>query len=127
MAANAEKLLVDWLNADPALAEWPAMFDVPAESSSTNPTRFITVERAGGAEERFRSLPLLAVQVWGESRWIVSEAVSRLVLPRLKRVVELDPVADYDVTGMTHFPMPDGRPRYQILIQLTVKADARPA
>lgn len=63
------------------------------------------------------------MQVWGESRWLVSEATAKLVLPRLKHITELPEVADIDVTGRTHFPMTDGRPRYQILIQLTVKTD----
>lgn len=124
MAVNAEKLVMDWLNADPDIkTSWPARFDVPAKSSSTNRIRFITVEQVGGTDERFRSLPLIAVQVWGESRWLVSEATAKLVLPRLKHITELPEVADIDVTGRTHFPMPDGRPRYQILIQLTVKTD----
>ncbi|GDY90075.1 hypothetical protein MCC01971_16930 [Bifidobacteriaceae bacterium MCC01971] len=124
MAVNAEKLVQDWLNADPTIkAEYPAMFDVPAGSSATHPMLFVTVEQVGGSDERFRSLPLIAVQVWGESRWLVSEAAAKLILPRLKRIVELPEVVDIDITGRTHFPMPDGRPRYQILIQLTVKSD----
>ncbi|MBW3093110.1 hypothetical protein KIH79_09300 [Bifidobacterium sp. 82T10] len=112
-----EKTVIDWLNADPDLTDWPASMDVPADSSAARPSRFITVERTGGTEEPFRSLPLLAVQVWGESSWIVAETASRLVLPRLKRLVELDPVARVDVIGVSHFPAADGRPRYQIIIQ----------
>ena len=124
MAVNAEKLVMDWINADPTIkAEYPASFDVPAESSATHPMPFVTVEQVGGTDEQFRSLPLVAVQVWGESRWLASEAASKLILPRLKRITELSEVADIDVTGRTHFPMPDGRPRYQILIQLVVKSD----
>lgn len=61
--------------------------------------------------------------VWAASRWEASDVAQRLVLPRLKRIVELPEVADWDITGLTDFPMPDGRPRYQILIQLTVKTD----
>lgn len=124
MTVNAEKLVMDWLNADPNIkASWPARFDVPAESSASHPIPFVTVEQVGGSDERFRSLPFIAVQVWGESRWLVSEATVKLILPRLKRITELPEVADIDVTGRTHFPMPDGRPRYQILIQLVVKSD----
>ena len=99
------------------------MFDVPAESSATHPIPFVTVEQVGGTDEPFRSMPLIAVQVWGDTRWLVSEAAAKLILPRLKRITELPEVADIDITGRTHFPMPDGRPRYQILIQLTVKSD----
>ena len=124
MAVNAEKLVMDWLNADTTIrAEYPAMFDVPAESSATHPIPFVTVEQVGGSDEPFRSLPLIAVQVWGESRWLVSEAAAKLILPRLKRIVELPEVADIDITGCTHFPMPDGRPRYQIILQLIIKSD----
>lgn len=124
MAVNAEKLVMDWLNADTTIrAEYPAMFDVPAESSATHPIPFVTVEQVGGSDEPFRSLPLIAVQVWGESRWLVSEAAAKLILPRLKRIVELPEVADIDITGRMHFPMPDGRPRYQIILQLIIKSD----
>lgn len=124
MAVNAEKLVMDWLNAAPTIkAEYPAMFDVPAESSATHPIPFVTVEQVGGTDEPFRSMPLIAVQVWGDTRWLISEAAAKLILPRLKRITELPEVADIDITGRTHFPMPDGRPRYQILIQLTVKSD----
>ena len=124
MAVNAEKLVMDWINADPTIkAEYPASFDVPAESSATHPMPFVTVEQVGGTGEQFRSLPLVAVQVWGESRWLASEAASKLILPRLKRITELPEVADIDITGRTHFPMPDGRPRYQIIIQLIIKSD----
>ena len=114
MAVNAETTI---------RAEYPAMFDVPAESSATHPIPFVTVEQVGGSDEPFRSLPLIAVQVWGESRWLVSEAAAKLILPRLKRIVELPEVADIDITGRTHFPMPDGRPRYQIILQLIIKSD----
>lgn len=123
MAINAEKLIVDWLNADTGLAGWPASLAVPPESSSSHPVRCVTVERVGGGEEPFRSTPLLAVQIWGTSQWDASEAASRLILPRLKRVLEIPEVVDWNVTGMSHLPMPDGRPRYQIIIQLTVKAE----
>ena len=48
MAVNAEKLVMDWLNADPTIkAEYPASFDVPAGSSSTHPMPFVTVEQVG--------------------------------------------------------------------------------
>lgn len=118
-----EKTVIDWLNNDPDLSGWPASMDVPADSSAARPSRFVTVERTGGTEERFRSLPLVAVQVCGESSWITAEAAARLVLPRLRRLVELPQVADVTITGLSHFPAADGRPRYQILIQPTVKVD----
>ena len=124
MAVNAEKLVMDWLNADPTIkAEVGSEMCIRDRSSATHPLPFVTVEQVGGSDEPFRSLPLIAVQVWGESRWLVSEAAAKLILPRLKRITELPEVADIDITGRTHFPMPDGRPRYQILIQLVVKSD----
>lgn len=123
MALNTEKIVMDWLNQDEELKAkgWTASFDVPADSSAAKPTRFITVERVGGAEDTFASRPLIAVQVWAETRWMASEAAARLVLPRLDRLIEVDDVCDVSVTGMTHFPMPDGRPRYQILIQVDAR------
>ncbi|NMM99328.1 hypothetical protein [Bifidobacterium olomucense] len=116
-----EKTIIDWLNADETLKDWPASMDVPAGSSAAKPSTFITVERTGGVEEWYRSRPLVAVQVWGTSSYEVADAAYRLVLPRLQRLVELDPVALVDVTDMSHFPAVDGRPRYQILIQPTIK------
>ena len=45
---NAEKLVMDWLNAAPTIkAEYPAMFDVPAESSATHPIPFAGDWRPG--------------------------------------------------------------------------------
>lgn len=34
---NAEKLVMDWLNAAPELKDYPASFEVPAKSSSHEP------------------------------------------------------------------------------------------
>ena len=62
---NAEKLVMDWLNAAPELKDYPASFEVPAKSSATSRIPFVTVERTGGSEGRFVSRPLIAVQVWG--------------------------------------------------------------
>lgn len=113
----AERTVVDWLATAPTLKQWPASTDVPPAATAARPTRFITVERTGGTEEWFRSMPLIAVQVWATSNYEAADAATRLVLPRLKRLVELDQVAKVDVVGMSNFPAADGRPRYQILIQ----------
>lgn len=121
--APIEQTIINWLNADPELTGWPASMDVPVNSTAARPTRFITVEHTGGVEERFRSMPLVAIQVWGESSWITAEAASRKVLPRLKHLIDLPDVADVSITGMSHFPAADGRPRYQILIQPTIKVN----
>ena len=100
---NPELLVKQWLEQDENLSRWPVSFDVPAESTTSNPIRCITVE------------------LWAETRWMASETANRIVLPRLKRMCELSMVADIDITGMSHMPMPDGRPRYQILIQPTIQ------
>lgn len=120
MAVNAELLVKQWLEQDPTLADWPVSFDVPAESTASNPIRCITIEQTGGQFGFLRNMPLIAVQVWGRSRWDASDAANRLVLPRLRRMTELSDVAAVDITGMTNMPMSDGRPRYQILVQPTV-------
>ncbi len=77
---NAEKLVMDWLNAAPELKDYPASFEVPAKSNATNRIPFVTVERTGSTEGRFVSRPLIAVQVWAASRWEASDVAQRLVL-----------------------------------------------
>lgn len=118
---NPELLVKQWLEQDENLSRWPVSFDVPAESTASTPIRCITVELVGDTVDRFTRSPLIAVQVWAETRWMASETANRIVLPRLKRMCELSMVADIDITGMSHMPMPDGRPRYQILIQPTIQ------
>ena len=55
---NAEKLVMDWLNAAPELKDYPASFEVPAESSAVRhrgthgrfgrPVRVETIDRCAG-------------------------------------------------------------------------------
>lgn len=119
---NAEKLVVDWLNADPGLRPATASLSMPATASSTSPGRYLTVERTGGSETPFVSRPLFAVQAWAESRWEASELANRTA-ERIRHVTDLDDVADVDILSITDFPSPDGRPRYQVTCQLIIKTN----
>lgn len=117
---NAEKLMVDWLNTSPVLRPVSATLNLPATASSTSPGRYLTVERTGGSETPFVSRPLFAVQAWAESRWEASE-LARKTADRIRHVTDLDDVADVAVLSITDFPAPDGRQRYQVTCQLTIK------
>lgn len=119
---NAEKLVVDWLNTSPVLRPVTATLNLPATASSTSPGRYLTVERTGGSETPFVSRPLFAVQAWAESRWEASELANRTA-ERIRHVTDLDDVADVDILSITDFPSPDGRPRYQVTCQLTIKTN----
>ena len=115
---NAEKLVVDWLNADPGLRPATASLSMPPDASSTSPTAHITVERTGGPESPFVSRPLLAIQTWAASRWNASSLAVDVA-----RRTDIDEVADVDILSITDFPSPDGRPRYQVTCQLTIKTN----
>lgn len=119
---NAEKLVVDWLNTSPVLRPVTVTLNLPATASSTSPGRYLTVERTGGPESPFVSRPLFAVQAWAESRWEASELANRTA-ERIRHVTDLDDVADVDILSITDFPSPDGRPRYQVTCQLTIKTN----
>lgn len=120
--ANIETLLVQWLNTDPALRDYPASMDVPAD----RPQRLITVERTGGDDGLTGGHPMVAIQVWGVSRYECSQTAG-LVRRRLL-AMPADPLLDA-VTGVTiqstvNFPLGD-IPRYQILITVDMKNDGR--
>ena len=119
---NAEKLVLDWLNTSPVLRPVTATLNLPATASSTSPGRYLTVERTGGGESPFVSQPLFAVQTWAESRWEASE-LARKTADRIRHVTDLDDVADVAVLSITDFPAPDGRQRYQVTCQLTIKTN----
>lgn len=61
---NTETLLVSLLNADATFTGLGlhASLDVP----ETRPTQFVTIERTGGASERWGESATLAVQVWAK-------------------------------------------------------------
>lgn len=119
---NAEKLVLDWLNTSPVLRPVTVTLNLPATASSTSTGRYLTVERTGGSETPFVSRPLFAVQAWAESRWEASELANRTA-ERIRHVTDLDDVADVDILSITDFPSPDGRPRYQVTCQLTIKTN----
>ena len=76
MSLNLEKTVKDWIDADPDGDGLTAYLEVPAD----RPKRLVTIERVGGSELEYSSHPILAVQVWAESRWqsiLVGQLVRR--------------------------------------------------
>lgn len=79
---NVETLIVTALSESPALQQLTApgqprieaFMDVPP----VRPVRFITVERTSGAERDLVDRPVLAVQMWAESRYEASQAATEL-------------------------------------------------
>lgn len=119
MAVNIEQLLIDHLNNDGTLADYPASLSVPAD----RPARFITVERAGGADGELFASPLLSIQVWDTSRWNACDAAARLVRPSLLRLVEHDEIGAVSILSIINSPDPDSRQaRYQISMQADTRA-----
>lgn len=119
--ANAEVLLVDWLNANPSTARLniEAFLDVPED----RPERFITVERTGGPGDWIRDSPLLAVQVWALHRYEAGD-LAEAVAKALREAVALPNVARVRVNSLYNFPDPESRqPRYQIVLELVTKND----
>lgn len=113
---NAESLLVSQLNLDSSI-QAEAFMDVP----SNRPVQFVTVERTGGGRNTHRDLPQLAVQAWGRSRWEASELASR-VADALERIRFHPEVARLNVGSSYNFPSADGKPRYQIVVDMVTKS-----
>lgn len=119
MTVNIEKLVIDHLNADGTLGDYPASLSIPAE----RPRRFITVERVGGGDGLLFATPLLSVQIWDSSRWNASDASTRLVKLSLLNLVKHDEIGAVDILSIINNPDPEsGQSRYQINIQASVKA-----
>lgn len=116
MSLNLEKTVKDWIDADPDGDGLTAYLEVPAD----RPQRFVTIERAGGRELEYSSRPILAVQVWAESRWQAAQLATGQVLPRLLDLDLLDPIAAVSVESVIDLPDPGPppQPRYQITISL---------
>ncbi len=114
MALNLEQIVRDRL-AD-MLPDIPVSFSVPAD----RPERFIVVERTGGSEEHYRSLPLLSVKVYDSTRFKASDTAMRLVFPALCLLADHPAIARVDVESVYNNPEPEApyAPRYQINIQL---------
>jgi len=116
-----EALLVQLLNSSPAVTGegLEAFMDVPAE----RPIRFVTVERTGGPRDLVRDLPLIAVQVWAETRYEASR-LAELVAEEIRAFIAHPRIGRIRVVSVHNFPDLEGpgRPRYQIAIELvTVK------
>lgn len=112
---NVEGLLVAAYNAADDLDGFPASTNVPAN----RPDRFITVERVGGVTELHRDLPLVAVQIWAESRWVASETAS--VVAGITRAIALThpQVARVEISSTYNNPDPESEhARYQVNAQL---------
>ena len=116
MSLNLEKTVKDWIDADPDGDGLTAYLEVPAD----RPKRFVTIERVGGNENEYSSHPILAIQVWAETRWQAAQLATGTLLPRLLDLDLLDPIAAVSVESVIDFPDPGPppQPRYQITIQL---------
>jgi hypothetical protein len=113
---NIEGELVSVYNETPTLSMHPASTNIPAK----RPKRFITVERVGGVKEKHRDLPLVAIQVWDESRWAASEKA--LEVAEVTRALALTHprIARVEISSIYNNPDPaTEHARFQINAQLT--------
>ena len=111
---NVETTTVDFLTEHPALAGVLVSMQVPRQ----RPPRFVTVERTGGPEERYRGIPTLAVQVWAADRFLASE-LALVVQAALQEMVQRADIARVSVPNVYNFPDPDsGQARYQLTVEL---------
>lgn len=119
MAVNIEKLLIDHLNSDGTLGEYPASLSIPED----RPGKFITVERVGGEDGLLLAKPLLSVQVWSSSRWDASDAAYRLVKPSLLHLIEHDEIGFINILSIINNPDPESKQaRYQLSIQVFTRS-----
>ena len=77
MSLNLEKTVKDWIDADPDGDGLTAYLEVPAD----RPQRLVTIERVGGSELEYSSHPILAIQVWAETRWQAAQLATGTLLP----------------------------------------------
>lgn len=109
---NAEKLVIAHINKNPDL---PRAFGRVPEN---RPTRFITVERTGGASGKIFDRPILAIQVWADSNVHASELAYELK-EYLLGLREHAQVGGVEVNALYHWPDPDSKhERYQIVLAL---------
>lgn len=113
MNPDPEALVIFWGNTT-ALLEEPFATDVPRDSTG----RFFTVERTGGAVERFRDLPMVAVQAWAERRSEASLMIQRFKVAAWTELQYHPGVSRLDINTISHFPGPNGEPRYQAVLEL---------
>lgn len=139
---NIEGALVAAYNADETLigSGFEASTDVPEERDENAPvnvpgdtnlpdlanepaqrrSRLVTVERVGGPRRDVRDLPLLAIQVWAESRWVASEFAG-VVAEVTRSLAVTDPnIARVSIESIYNNPDPySEHPRYQVNAQIT--------
>lgn len=117
--ANLERMTVDWINSHGHGLQ--ASMSVPSPRPAGE---FVTVERTGGAEERFRSTGILAVQCWSTGRYRAAELAER-VRRILMDMPRLSQVSACNVTSVYNYPEPDPpmQARYQLTVELTAKND----
>jgi hypothetical protein len=113
MSINIEDAVVGWLQERLGI---PVSADVPVERPDG---RFVTVERTGG-DGIYRAIdnPDLAIQCWAPTRLDASGLAYEVdsVLPDL---VEIPGVSRCVRNSLYNFPDDKGKPRYQIVVNLT--------
>lgn len=110
------KLVEFFSNLEP---EVTAYVSVP----NPRPERFYTVERTGGASDRFIDWPQIAVQAWAGSRSQAAVMASRARMAALK--LRKEPwCASVVLGGLYDFPDPDSRQaRYQFTLEIGVMSN----
>lgn len=112
LVTNIEEILIKWLNANTSI-DWYG--DVPAD----RPKRFGTIERTGGGiSDVVIDSPMIALQVWAETRDIASNLAYKIaqIIPK---VAYENNVCKASINSMYNYPDPDsGSARYQIVIDM---------
>lgn len=113
-ATTAEGLLVGLLAG--ALPGVPVAGDVPAD----RPEVLVTVERVGGAVDRFVSRGVFAIQAWAPTRAKAAGLAERVASAVLDLPTRSGRVAGSNVVSVVNLPDPDsGHPRYQVTATVT--------
>lgn len=115
-AFNLEAALVAWLA---ERLDCPVSQLVPA----TRPTRFVTLQRTGGAMEIGLDHPVIAVDAWGESPFEASELALQARDLIIHQAVGIPNVRHVEV-GSGPYLSPDadsGQPAYRITFNLTTQ------
>lgn len=109
---NVEAIVIAFLDGTEGLKAY-------AEVPSERPSRFITVERIGGAQiDEVRENVRLAVQVWATSRLEASD-LARAVNERLQQIASEPHVYRVSFSSLYNFPDLDSKTnRYQIVFEL---------
>ncbi len=115
MSLNLEKTVKDWIDADPDGDGLTAYLEVPAD----RPKRLVTIERVGGSELEYSSHPILAVQVWAESRWQAAQLATARCCPDCSTSTCSTPSPPSAWKASSTSPTRPAAPaRYQITISL---------